>query len=442
MLMFRAGTILLGLVCGTATAQETNVPAVRNNETILAEQGQTSLDRSFDWAARRVKIREQRSAALSNTQFNAEFRLMYLDRNKYDDTESEALAAGGSAGFKTGYFRDLLALGLTGYTSQKLDGPKDKDGTLLLKPQQHGYSVLGELYGDIRVMEDVHIYAGRKAYDTPYINRNDTRMTPNTFEAITLHGKAGLTDDGSGFNYGAGYFDKIKERNSDEFVSMSEDAGSSVDRGVFAGGGNYKSGDLSLGAIDYYSEDIINIFYTEAKHAIPLPSDMKLKLSAQYSDQQSTGDDLLTGDNFSADQFGLKADLPVGASTFTVAYTVTGDGDNMQSPWSGYPGYTSVQVEDFNRAGEEALLLRAAYDFSIIEGLSAYALWVSGSDPDDPEEYERDEYDFNVQWKAGEGALEGLTLRARYAVVTQDEGDVDDLEDLRLLLYYDFSSWM
>jgi hypothetical protein len=32
----------------------------------------------------------------------------------------------------------------------------------------------------------------------------------------------------------------------------------------------------------------------------------------------------------------------------------------MQSPWGGYPGYTSVQVEDFNPAGESAFRLRYA----------------------------------------------------------------------------------
>ena len=28
-----------------------------------------------------------------------------------------------------------------------------------------------------------------RAYDTPFINRNDVRMTPNTFEAIVLQGR-------------------------------------------------------------------------------------------------------------------------------------------------------------------------------------------------------------------------------------------------------------
>jgi len=47
----------------------------------------------------------------------------------------------------------------------------------------------------------------------------------------------------------------------------------------------------------------------------------------------------------------------------------------MQSPWSGYPGYTSVQVQDFNRAGENAFMVKGSYDFTRLglEGVSAYA---------------------------------------------------------------------
>lgn len=111
----------------------------------------------------------------------------------------------------------------------------------------------------------------------------------------------------------------------------------------------------------------------------------------------------------------------------------------MTSPWGGYPGYTSVQVEDFNRAGEDALLLRASYDFSCIQGLSAYVLAVTGTDPDASGEYARNEYDSNLQWKASEGLLKGLTLRLRYAVVTQDGRNGDDLTDFRVMCYYDLA---
>ena len=49
-----------------------------------------------------------------------------------------------------------------------------------------------------------------------------------------------------------------------------------------------------------------------------------------------------------------------GSTLFTGAYTVTGPGARMRHPWSGYPGYTSVQYADFDDAGESAFMLRAA----------------------------------------------------------------------------------
>ncbi len=78
-----------------------------------------------------------------------------------------------------------------------------------------------------------------------------------------------------------------------------------------------------------------------------------MNLNAQYTSQHSVGEELLTGGYFSAHQFGVKAELATGGSLLTAAYTATGRGANMQSPWSRYPGYTTVQREDFNLAGEE-----------------------------------------------------------------------------------------
>src|SRR5213076_388980 len=70
--------------------------------------------------------------------------------------------------------------------------PDDRDGTLLLAPGQNGYTVLGEFYAELRIVKDVGITVGAKGYDTPFINRNDVRMTPNTFEAIVLQGRTEL----------------------------------------------------------------------------------------------------------------------------------------------------------------------------------------------------------------------------------------------------------
>ena len=409
---------------------------------------------------------EKRRQAFKDTKFEINFRTFYFDRHQFSNANSEAWAIGGWAGLKTGYFLDHIAFGITGYTSQPIYAPDDRDGTTLLAPGQEGYTVLGEFYADIRIIDDLHINIGAKGYDTPFINRNDTRMTPNTFEAVVLQGKvkldksgsdAGTTADGMGpsndgkevavptptpaanvatIKYGLGYFYQIKERNDNQFVSMAKDAGADVDRGVWAAGAIYEKGKFSIGAIDYYSEDIINIAYGETKMEVPLADDWKLKLAGQYTDQASVGDNLLDGDSFSGHQIGLKVELPIKKALFTAGFTHAWGNANLRNPWSGYPGYTSVQVQDFNRAGESAFLLRAGYDLPWVDGLSAYALAVFGTDPDSATQYRQNEYDVNLQWGPTKGVLKGLSLRLRAAVVEQFGGDVDDLTDFRAICNY------
>src|SRR6476619_4832491 len=162
------------------------------------EQGQTPLEQSFgDFREWRLEKRRQ---ALKDTKFELNFRTFYFDRSDFTGAEKQAWAIGGWLGVKTGYFLDHVAFGATVYTSNPIYAPDDRDGTLLLAPGQNGYTVLGEFYTELRIVKDVGITVGAKGYDTPFINRNDTRMTPNTFEAIVLQGRVKLgtsSDDAS-----------------------------------------------------------------------------------------------------------------------------------------------------------------------------------------------------------------------------------------------------
>ena len=382
---------------------------------------------------------EERSPFIHDSKFSAQLRTFYFNRDKYDPSRSEAWAIGGWIGFKSGYLADVFRVGAVAYTSQPLYAPDDRDGTLLLEPGQEGYTVLGQIYGEIKFTDRIFGAFGRKEYDTPYINKHDVRMTPNTFEGVTVYGKAGGADGTPDWRFGGGYISKIKEKNSDKFVWMSRDAGAAVDRGVYLAGANVDYKGFSIGAINYYSDDIINIFYTETKYKVAMPDGYKLTLAAQFSDQRSTGSDLLTGQAFSTHQWGIKGDLALGAALLTLAYTDTTDGADMRSPWGGYPGYTSVQVQDFNRAGESAVMLKASYDFSRhgAEGWSAYALWVHGAGRNAPA-YNEDEADFNLQWTPKEGMLRGASFRVRFAHVAQRGGGDPAINDFRVIVNYDF----
>lgn len=408
------------------------------------EQGVTPLDQielANPQPGQAIVAPEKRTPFFDDSKISAQLRTFYFHRDKYDNSVSEAWAIGGSISYLSGYIADLVRIGGVAYTSQPVHAPDDRDGTLLLKPGQEGYTVIGQIYGEFKLTDRIFAALGRKEYDTPYLSKHDIRMTPNTFEGGTVYGKAGGQDGAPEWRFGGGYIARIKEKNSDEFKSMSVVAGADQERGVVLAGANFKHKDLSIGAINYYTEDILNIFYSEALYALALGDATKLKLAAQYSDQQSTGDDLLTGSAFSTSQWGVKADLGLGATQFTLAYTDTSDGtDDMRSPWSGYPGYTSVQVKDFNRGGESAVMLKAAYDFSShgATGISAYALWVHGSGLEAPD-YNEDEYDLNLQWTPDKAsALTGMSFRLRYALIEQDGGGDPDIKDLRFIVNYDF----
>jgi hypothetical protein len=432
-------TILLGgsasVLAQEAVSQETPTPS--SVDEII-----NPMDRAFEKKPPREEPEKPVHPFLRDQKLDLNVRTYYLYKDKYDDSLSEAWAVGGALRYKSGYLFDRLALGAAVYTSQPLYAPDDRDGTLLLKPGQEEYTVLGQLYGEIKVLPDNYLRFYRQEYDTPFINKNDNRMTPNTFEGYSFHGAYGGKDGGPGLRYGAGYITQIKERNSDKFVDMSKDAGAKVDRGVAVAGLNYSQGPFSIGAIDYYSDDIINIFYTEAKGVFKLTKELGLMFSAQYTDQRSVGSDYLKGYDFDTNQFGIKGEISYRRAILTLAYTIADDGADLQNPWSSYPGYTSVQVQDFNRAGENAFLTKLSYDFSSLglPGVTAYGLWVHGWNRVDPitkdSVKQEDEYDFDLQWRPQIKVLKGLWFRTRYAYVEQRDGGPSQ-SDFRIIVNYD-----
>ena len=268
-------------------------------------------------------------------------------------------------------------------------------------------------------------------------------MTPNTFEGYTLTGVYEGKGGAPKFNYGMGYIDKIKPRNSDTFISMSEAAGADAKRGVVTGGVNVFWRGFTLGAINYYSSDIINIFYTESTYKFLIAGTLDFLFAAQFTDQRSIGDNLLKGYTFSTDQTGLKGEMSYRSAVLGLGYTRNSKGADLENPWGGYPGLTSAQVQNFNRAGENAFMAKVSYDFAHLgfEGVAAYALLVHGWGRIDPSTKQpipdENELDMDIQWRPQVAFLKGLWFRGRYANVYQYEGVRDTINEFRLIVNYD-----
>jgi hypothetical protein len=230
----------------------------------------------------------------------------------------------------------------------------------------------------------------------------------------------------------------MKRRNETDFISMSEAAGATgADKGVTMLGALYRfTDDIDIGAINYHGWDTMNIFYTEAHSAWPLAGDLALRLSAQYTDQRSVGDERI-GD-FDTSVFGGKAAVSYKNAILTLAFSSVDNDSGIRNPWGGYPGYLSLIHKDFNRAGEDAWLIGLSYDFTRLglPGLSAFTNIASGDTPDKGSHASADqkEFDLTVDYRFSD-ALEGLWIRARTAFVDQD-GDGHDSQDYRLIVNY------
>ena len=443
----KSAVLIIVLVLFGASAWAQSEPALELPPPSSVEEIVSPLELSFASKPERPRVtewlKEQLADAppfLRDSKLNLHVRSGYFFEEQFDTNKKEAWALGGWLEYQSGWLFDHLGVAATVYTSQPLYAPHDRDGTLMLEPGQNGFTVLGQAYGRIKIWEENEFRFFRQAYDTPYLNKNDGRMVPNTFEGYTFRGAFGDEKTSGALKYVAGYVAKIKERNEDQFVWMSEDAGADVQRGTFMAGGLFTRGPWSLGVIDYYTEDTLNILYAEAKRRWKLDEHWGLALSAQFSDQQSVGDNRLTGEPFHTAQGGVALDVSYRNAVLTVAFTSTDSDRDMISPWSSYPGFTSCQVRDFNRAGEEALMFKLSYDFKrFVEGLNVYALYTVGTGRKDsatgndlPDE---NEFDVDVQYRFQSDWLKRLSLRFRYGTVHEFDGG--RIHQVRGFLNYD-----
>lgn len=378
--------------------------------------------------------RKDRGPFLRDGVIEYNFRTYYFEADR-EQVEPATWAAGGELAYRSGRWRDFLSVGASWYSSYKLSGNSDSPASLLLDNDGDNISVIGQAYVELH-WKGLAGKFYRQELAMPYINRFDNRMVPNTYEAY-LVGR-----EGSNFDFVVGQVDKIKRRSDGSFISMSEAVGvDEADKGVTVTGFRWGTGQdrANIGAINQWTKDIFNTFYVEGNLTPRLGERFGLKLSAQYSDQRSTGDELI-GD-FETNTWGVRVVNSIGSFVTRLAFTQTDEGGTILNPYGGKPTYLAMMVRNFDRANEKAWRAGASYHFNrfglkdvsaqfdVVKGRNAI-----GSDTGLPLP-DQSEYDYTLDYKPSSGPLEGFWLRARYAEVREKgEGKVTD--ELRIILNY------
>jgi hypothetical protein len=385
-----------------------------------------------------------------DTKLNLHLRTFYLNRtsttpgnassNNAEGTNSttsvaEALATGGWLEYKSGWLLDTFSMGAVGYLSEPLYAPSDRDGTLLLSPGQEGYAVLGQAWIAFRYKEYAVLKGPRQLVNQGYVNPHDSRMTPNTFEGPTLSGQLGPVE------YFGSFLTKEKPRNQDHFVWMTQQAGIvRHDNGLGVATVRVTPWTpLSVFAAEYYLPDGFNTAFGQISFDTPLGGGWKLALGFQYTDQRSVGAQLLG--NFVTWNTGGQARLTYGGASILAAFSFTGQGNDIQTPFGKWPGYLSYQLKNFDLANQNAWGVGLAYDFERlgVPGLTTSILYAEGANAVKPGTstplLNEREVDLRTDWVAPANVLRGFSFTFRGAAVNQGSQRLQT--EFRLIVNYE-----
>jgi hypothetical protein len=435
-----------------------NVPSARAaDESVLRERPPTKsveedldpLDRAFEdeppklpsALPRLARTLEKLPPFFRDSDLQVDLRNYYFRRRFGNSGNAEAWAIGGTLRYQSGWFMDRMRVGAAMFTSQKLHGPSDRDGTGLLRPRQRSYTALGEAFVQLREWE--HELTGyRQRLNLPYLNGNDSRMTPNTFEGVSLFHR------GERIAYTGGHMLRMKRRNEERFRSFSEVAGvpGNTNKGLsFAGVRIKPVKGVSLGAANYFVKDTLNTAYTELEWSRGDPDGWAFRLGTQFTHQRSVGDDRLTGDSFDTWVWDAKLAASFAQAVVSLAVSVTDDDERIRNPFGSYPGYLAMMQRNFNAADEKAWGISASGYFAWIglPDLSMALRYTEGFEGRDIQTGRKlgDHREFNgtIDYRISRGRLRGLWLRGRFAWGRLDNARRDSLEG-RIVLRYEFQA--
>jgi len=377
---------------------------------------------------------------LRDTDLNVRFRTFYFNRQNDNNTASETWAMGGWIQYTSGWLLDTFAMGTTYYLSVPLYAPDNSPGSLLVTPGQGTISVVGEAWGAFRYQEYALLKGGRVKIDDGYVNPQDNRMIPNTFEGLTLSGKLDWV------RYNVGYLWTIKPRDSNDFVSMSRQAGAagSSEGVVLTSVALTPIKDLLVYVGNDYGLDVFNTLFLKGEYTHPFTKDLKLQTGLQFTDQRSVGDDLVG--EFKTWNVGAGARVVWRGLSVGTAMHFTGPGSDIRTPWGTWPGYLSLQVTEFDRANEKAFGVGLKYDFGgtlmpfQLPGFSTQFIFAAGFDRENPATGAKlaNTYEGNLDLIYNVPAVKGLSLRFRNAYVGRGNPG-NPLMDFRIIANYELN---
>jgi hypothetical protein len=364
---------------------------------------------------------------IQDSEFGLQPRLYYRSLQNGSGVNN-TFAGGGEMDFTSGWWCDMVQLGVAGYTTQPIaNNQNDVDRTGLVAPDGQGFTTLGQAWAKLKAgPATATLY--RQVLELPFMHADDSRMVPNTFEAYQVDVKP--------LDYlqcDLGYVSQIKPRNSSDFISMSQAAGApQIDRGTsFASFVLGSEAGTYLEAVGEVTWDLYCCTYVQAGHTWQVTPDFGIRGDAQFVDQQSVGGAAIG--NFETHFYGTQLAASYGGAVLSAAFTDTASGAGVFDPYGADPGFNGMMIGQFASADEKAYGVGLSYNFARIglKGLFAFSNFTYGTLPSDAWQHE---VNVTVGYRVSTGLLKNLGLRVRYGQL-QSSGQVT-VDDFRVIANY------
>lgn len=308
--------------------------------------------------------------AIKNASISGQLRAGYISVSPDGATDTSAAAVAGQVKLETASINGLQ-FAFAPYFVEKIGflSGDEEDGELngeFFDDDKNSYAYIGEAYINYEFANGSFRW-GRQEIDTPFINTDNIRMLPHTYEAAWLRYnptkdlqlQGGIAKKWAGFASGD---------NPGKFKQVAED-------GAIAFGGNYQVSEATSTQAWYYNFDNnFNMLYVDVLHTRG-----PLELAAQVA---SYDEDNNSGTDGSA--WGLMASYNVDAFTFTAAVNGTSnpDGKSVSVGLCGC-GAFFTSMDEINIAEKnDASAYLLAVDYAVSDALNATLAFAQFEDKD------------------------------------------------------------
>jgi hypothetical protein len=388
-----------------------------------------------------LSLAEENSGFFNASKLDLNLRTFYFNRDFIPSTSADrvALAQGLRLNFQSGYINNIVGFDASVFAVGKLSGKDNKGNTGVLRTlgdgDQQGYAKFGQAYFKVKLGENSGLKLGRMTINTPLLDDSDSRTTPSSTQGVYAYTQY------QDLNLYAIWTNKGSAKTSQEFRDYTDTNGDSYSVAIV--GGNYKFNtglDVSLAYGE--ADNVLSQTYASVSYPIQLTERDQLNLNGTAYHGESDGDGAQggVGSDYRSNLYSLSAQWVRENKKLSLSYQAV-NGDEYQESWddfgnddTGLYSSNSVQVLDFDRAGERSIQARFDYEVPKVKGLSLMTRYIRGDNIKHNDGSEGKEWERDIEAKYAFQNVKGLSLHLRNASVRSTEAA--DLDENRLILNY------